>query len=57
MSMELFPLALEHILKHTKCSKENSILLVLDSHESHVSIGVTDEANERSVCQLIYPIA
>ena len=29
---------LEHFVKHTKCSKEKPILLLLDNHGSHLSI-------------------
>ncbi|XP_068213893.1 uncharacterized protein [Palaemon carinicauda] len=29
---------LDHFVKHTKCSKERPVLLLLDNHESHLSI-------------------
>lgn len=32
---------LEHIVKHTRCTTEKPILLILDNHESHVSISVS----------------
>ncbi|XP_072145190.1 uncharacterized protein [Dermacentor andersoni] len=37
-------LALQHIVTHTKCSKEQPIPLILDNHESHVNISSINKA-------------
>lgn len=55
MSSELFLLALEHIVRHTKCSMEEPILLILDNHESHVSISTINKAKESGVILLTFP--
>lgn len=55
MSSELFLLALEHIVRHTKCSTEEPILLILDNHESHVSISTINKAKESGVILLTFP--
>ena len=55
MCRDLFPFALEHIIKHTNCSKDNPILLLLDNHDSHVSIDVINKARENGVCMLTFP--
>jgi hypothetical protein len=36
MTEEIFPTYLEHIIKHTRCSVDHKIMLILDNHESHV---------------------
>lgn len=55
MCANLFVLSLDHIIKHTKCSKEHPILLVLDNHESHVNIDVINKAKENGVIMLTFP--
>ncbi|XP_077529007.1 uncharacterized protein LOC144141305 [Haemaphysalis longicornis] len=55
MSSELFLLALKHTVRHTKCSKEEPILLILDNHESHVSINTINKAKESGVILLTFP--
>lgn len=55
MPQELLPLALEHTVRHTKCSKEDHILLVLDNHESHVSIGIISKEKDSCVSLFTFP--
>lgn len=55
MSADLFLLSLDHIIRHTKCSKEHPILLLLDNHESHVNIEVINKAKENGVIMLTFP--
>ena len=55
MSSDLFLQSLEHIIQHTKCSKDHPILLILDNHESHVSIDVINKAKENGVILLTFP--
>lgn len=38
MTSELFPEVLKHIINHTRCSTDRKILLLLDNHESHISV-------------------
>ena len=38
MNSDLFLKVIEHVVMHTKVSKEASIILTLDKHESHVSL-------------------
>ncbi|KAF2887635.1 hypothetical protein ILUMI_18537 [Ignelater luminosus] len=33
---------LEHFVKHVSCSQENKVLLIMDNHESHLSIDAVD---------------
>lgn len=38
MTSELFPKVLEHFVKHTRCCPQDPVLLLVDNHESHVSL-------------------
>ena len=51
----LFLQALEHIKKHTKCSKENKILLLMDNHESHCSLDAILFARENGIVLVTFP--
>ena len=44
MNSELFAKVMEHVVKETHASKENPIILVLDNHESHVSLSTLEYA-------------
>ena len=41
---DIFVDYLRHIVNHTRCSLENTILLILDNHESRVSLQAIDFA-------------
>ncbi|XP_031335996.1 uncharacterized protein LOC116165574 [Photinus pyralis] len=55
MTCENFINVLKHIVKHTHCSLENRILLILDNHESHVSINSVDYCRENGITLLTLP--
>ncbi|KAF2894441.1 hypothetical protein ILUMI_11730 [Ignelater luminosus] len=38
--------AFDHFIKHTKPSKEASVLLIIDNHESHINIDVICQARD-----------
>ncbi|ESO03971.1 hypothetical protein HELRODRAFT_173013 [Helobdella robusta] len=46
---------IKHLVKHARCSVENPILLLLDNHESHVSISVLDYGKNSGVIMLSFP--
>lgn len=37
LQTETFLLFIQHFVKHTKCSKEHPVLIVLDNHATHLS--------------------
>ena len=43
---DLFLEYLKHFIRHTRCSKEKKVLLILNIHESHISLAVIDLAKE-----------
>lgn len=55
MTGELFIKVLEHIQKHTKCSKEKKILLLLDNHESHTTVGAINFCRDNGIIMLSLP--
>ena len=46
---------IKHILKHTKCSKDRQVILILDNHDSHISIETIDLSKENGVTFLTLP--
>ncbi|KAJ8913070.1 hypothetical protein NQ315_006571 [Exocentrus adspersus] len=55
MTTELFPKVIEHIADHIKCTKENKVLLILDNHESHISVNAITVCRERGIVLLTVP--
>ena len=55
MTAELFPQAMDHIIRHAKCTKENPILLILDNHASHVTIEAINKARDNGIIMLTFP--
>ena len=49
---ELFLVYLEHLISRTRCSLDHKILLLLDNHESHISLRVIDKAKSSSMVML-----
>ncbi|CAH1979615.1 unnamed protein product [Acanthoscelides obtectus] len=45
----------QHFVKHTGCSKERPVLLLLDNHDSHLSIDSLDYLKENGVTVLSFP--
>ena len=46
---------LDHISDLTCCSKESKILVILDNHESHISLAAIDKARECGIVLLTIP--
>ena len=55
MSSELFVKWLHHFICHTKATKEKPVLLIMDNHDSHISIQEIDLAKENGVVLLTFP--
>ncbi|XP_050295152.1 uncharacterized protein LOC126735246 [Anthonomus grandis grandis] len=55
MIQEDFVKFLEHFIKHTRCSKERPVLLILDNHDSHLSIRKIDICRQNGVIILSLP--
>ena len=46
---------MEHLVHHTCCTPERPVLLLLDNHESHISVDVLDYAKNNGVVMLSFP--
>lgn len=55
MNSELFVEVMRHFIRHTNSSVENPTLLLLDNHESHLSIDCIDLAKSNGVTILTFP--
>lgn len=55
MTSENFLSFMHHFIVSTKCSKERPVLLILDNHESHLSIETIDVAKNNGVIMLTLP--
>ncbi|XP_046383032.1 uncharacterized protein LOC124172345 isoform X2 [Ischnura elegans] len=55
MTAEIFPEVIKHFIKHTKTSKEDPTLLIMDNHQSHISIQVIDLAKEYGIMIVTLP--
>lgn len=55
MTNENFLLFVQHFVQFTRCSKEKPILLILDNHESHLSIPVLNFCKTNGVVLLSFP--
>lgn len=53
MCSEIFPQVIDHFVKFTLLSKINPTLLILDNHESHISLATIDKARENVITILI----
>ncbi|XP_073956414.1 uncharacterized protein [Choristoneura fumiferana] len=51
----IFLEVLKHIQKKSSCSKDNPILLLVDNHESHVTIEAVDYARDNGIVYLSFP--
>ena len=54
MTTDNFCLAFKHFVRHAKPSEANPVLLLLDNHESHISINVAIYAKESNVIILTF---
>ena len=55
MSAACFKEFIKHFIKHTKCSKDRPAILILDNHDSHISIKTIDLSKENGVTLLTLP--
>lgn len=55
MTAELFPEVLKHIVVHTNCSSEHKILLLIDNHESHLSVEAIRFCKANGIVLLSFP--
>ena len=46
---------MDHLIKHTRCGPKHKILLILDNHESHISLDVIDKAKSAGIVMLTIP--
>lgn len=52
---DIFLEYLLHIIKNTRCSPDHKILLIMDNHESHISLKVIDTAKANGIVLLTIP--
>ena len=55
MNTSLFSEAIHHFVKYIKCTQKNPAILIMDIHESHLSIAVYDIANSNGLIILTFP--
>lgn len=55
MNEDIFVAFLKHFVKHVKSTKESPVLLLLDNHETHLSIEALDYAKNHGVVMLSFP--
>ena len=55
MSAACFTEFIKHFIQHTKCSKDRPAILILDNHNSHISIETIDLSKENGVTLLTLP--
>ncbi|KAK3911885.1 Pogo transposable element with KRAB domain [Frankliniella fusca] len=49
MNAELFPKVLQHIVKHTACTKENPLVVLCDNLEAHITLEAIEYARENGI--------
>lgn len=55
MTEDNFLKALHHFVKFVKCTEERKVLLLMDNHETHVSLNIINFARENGVVILTFP--
>ena len=55
MTATVFLECLKHFVRYAHCSKDKTALLLLDNHESHVSLEAIDFCRENGIIMLIFP--
>ncbi|KAI4819416.1 hypothetical protein KUCAC02_004663, partial [Chaenocephalus aceratus] len=55
MNEDAFLIFLKHFIRHTNCSTDHPVLLILDNHESHISLKSVTIAKEKGVIMLTLP--
>jgi len=46
---------INHFIKHVKCSQDAPVILILDNHESHITIEVLDTAKNNGITMISLP--
>ena len=55
MNEVLFIEYLKHFINHVRCSHTNKVLLILDNHNSHITLQAIDLAKENGIVMLTIP--
>lgn len=55
MNEDIFVTFLKHFVQHVKSTKESPVLLLLDNHETHLSVPALDFAKENGITMLSFP--
>ena len=55
MQVEDFLIFLAHFVKHTRCSRDHRVLLLLDNHSSHLSVAAIDYTKENGTIMITFP--
>lgn len=55
MKRENFIQFIQHFIKHVKCTLSSKVLLLMDNHESHISVEVLDLAKKNGIVLLTIP--
>lgn len=52
---ETFLIFLDHFLSSVKCSREDRVLLIIDNHETHLSIEAIERASAAGIIMVTFP--
>ncbi|XP_065665420.1 uncharacterized protein LOC136086854 [Hydra vulgaris] len=55
MNSEIFIEWIKHFVKYSNCSQESPVLLLLDSHESHISVKGLELAIQHGITMISFP--
>ncbi|XP_065658204.1 uncharacterized protein LOC136082712 [Hydra vulgaris] len=55
MNSEIFIERIKHFVKYSNCSQESPVLLLLDSHESHISVKGLELAIQHGITMISFP--
>ena len=52
---EPFSSFLDHFIKFVKCSRDERVLLILDNHETHLSVDVVEKDSSTGIVMVTFP--
>jgi hypothetical protein len=55
MTSENFTIFLKHFTDHVKCTVQSPVLLLLDNHDSHISVASIEYAKNNGIVMLTFP--
>lgn len=55
MTEEIFLSWMQHFQRHTRCTKNDKVILLLDNHASHISLNVVHYAKEHGIEMVSFP--